>query len=90
MARSRSGSVMSSFEKTAVRFPFRLCPHATDSTLGAVPYDVAAQEWSIPAHPARPSTRWALAVWWRHTRNGKTRNRTTKQKGPEPCGFRAS
>jgi len=44
MAPSRSGSVMSSFEKTAVRFPFRLCPHATDSTLGAVPYDVAAQE----------------------------------------------
>jgi len=44
MALSRSGSLMSSFGKTAARLPFRLCPHATDSALGAVPYDVAAQE----------------------------------------------
>jgi len=42
MARSRSGSV---WKKRMTAFPFRLCPHATDSALGAAPYDVAAQEW---------------------------------------------
>lgn len=42
MARSRSGSVL--FKKAVARFPFRLCPHATDSALGTAPYDVAAQE----------------------------------------------
>jgi len=31
-------------EKRMTAFPFRLCPHATDSALGAAPYDVAAQE----------------------------------------------
>ena len=44
MARSRSGSVR---KKRMTAFPFRLCPHATDSALGAAPYDVAAQEESL-------------------------------------------